>query len=90
MTPRLPLHATLSLLGALVFALVVTSGGVVVVASRPRRDRPHRGADHQLPRRVGGVFALALYAARRRGRAWAIVGGLTAIHALLIANHLAG
>lgn len=89
MTPRLPLHATFSLLGALVFALVVTSGASLWLP--PGRA----GIDHIVVPIVSFpvvwvVFALALYAARRRGRAWAIVGGLTAIHTLLIANHLAG
>ncbi|HJL18808.1 MAG TPA: hypothetical protein RMH99_24310 [Sandaracinaceae bacterium LLY-WYZ-13_1] len=32
------------------------------------------------------VFALVLYAARRRGVAWAAVAGLTAIHAALVAH----
>lgn len=87
--PRLPLHAAASLLGALVLALVVTSGASLWLPAGLA------GIDHIVVPIVAFpvvwvVFALVLYADPRRGRAWTLVGGLTAVHVLLIALHFAG
>lgn len=86
MNKRLPLQAASSLLGAFVFALIVTSGSSLWIP--PGRA----GIDHiVVPLVVFPVvwvsLTVALYAARRRGRAWAIAGGLAALHMLLIVVH---
>ena len=87
--PRLASQAFVSLFAALVLALVVAGG------STHWLPRGAAGIDHLVVPLVAFpvvwvAFALTLFAARRRARAWAVIGGLAALHALLIARDLAG
>lgn len=89
MTPRLPVRAFASLLTALVCALIITGGAALWVPPG------EAGIDHVVVPIVTFpvvwvVVALALYAPRRRARAWTLVAGFTLLHAILIAHHLSG
>ena len=77
------LYALLSLLAAFAGSVVVIAGATKWLPEGPG------GVDHIVIPIVSFpvvwiVFALVLYAARRRARAWTILGGFTAIHAGVI------
>ncbi|MEO0606111.1 MAG: hypothetical protein AAF211_32075 [Myxococcota bacterium] len=77
-------YAIGSLFAAFVFAIVVTGGATQWLPEGAA------GVDHIVLPIVGFpivwiAMGLGLYAARRRALAWGIVGGITLVHALLIA-----
>ena len=77
------LSAVGALLAAFVFAVIVTAGANQWIPAG------RAGVDHiVIPIVVFPLiwvtFAVMLFAARSRGRAWAIVGGVTATHVALI------
>ena len=81
---QLTIQALAALLASFVFALIITAGATKWL------PQGRAGVDHIATAAVAfpliwAAVALPLYAAPRRRRAWMIVGGITALHAGLIA-----
>lgn len=84
---RRTLYTLASLFAAFLFAVVVVAGATKWLPAG------RGGVNHiVIPTlafpAVWTVFALVLYAVRRRARAWAVVGVLTAVHVGLIVHGL--
>ena len=80
---RLTLHAIAALVAAFVFAVAVTAGAAKWVPAGPAKIDNIIIPIVVFPI-VWVTFALGLFAARRRGRAWAVVGAITGAHVALI------